>query len=92
MIRTPRFKIINIIFQQAVVSNLQASVSQEDLSELFGDVGPLRRVKMLGPGSAEIVFLNKVCYLCVFDCELVSQSYKPLFFFTPPILNFSLFS
>ena len=51
------------IFQQAVVSNLQTSVSQEDLSELFGDVGPLRRVKMLGPGSAEIVFLNKVCYL-----------------------------
>jgi len=44
---------------KAVVSNLQASVSQEDLSELFGDVGPLRRVKMLGPGSAEIVFLNK---------------------------------
>ena len=53
----------HIFFQQAVVSNLQTSVSQEDLSELFGDVGPLRRVKMLGPGSAEIVFLNKVCYL-----------------------------
>ena len=60
-----RFKkktIIFSIFQQAVVSNLQTSVSQEDLSELFVDVGPLRRVKMLGPGSAEIVFLNKVCY------------------------------
>ena len=55
-----------IFFQQAVVSNLQTSVSQEDLSELFGDVGPLRRVKMLGPGSAEIVFLNKVCFL-IFD-------------------------
>jgi len=45
---------------KVVVSNLQESVTQEDLSELFGDVGPLRRVKMmLAPGSAEIVFLNK---------------------------------
>ena len=45
---------------KVVVSNLQTSVSQEDLSELFGDVRPLRRVKMmLAPGSAEIVFLNK---------------------------------
>ena len=35
-------------------------MSQEDLSELFGDVGTLRRVKMLPtPGSAEIVFMNK---------------------------------
>ena len=58
-----------IFFQQAVVSNLQTSVSQEDLSELFGDVGPLRRVKMLGPGSAEIVFLNKVCFFKFFDKE-----------------------
>jgi len=45
---------------KVVVSNLQSSVSQEDLSELFGDVGTLRRVKMLPtPGSAEIVFMNK---------------------------------
>jgi len=44
---------------KVVVSNLKPSVSQEDLSELFGDVGQLRRVKMSQPpGSAEIVFLN----------------------------------
>ena len=64
-----KIPVIFSIFQQAVVSNLQTSVSQEDLSELFGDVGPLRRVKMLGPGSAEIVFLNKVCFLICFEKE-----------------------
>ena len=67
-------KTINVsIFQQAVVSNLQTSVSQEDLSELFGDVGPLRRVKMLGPGSAEIVFLNKVCFLIILKNKYFSE-------------------
>jgi len=44
---------------KVVVSNLQTSVSQEDLSELFGDVGSLRRVKMVSSGVAEIVFTNK---------------------------------
>lgn len=44
---------------KVVVSNLVSTVSQEDLNELFGDVGQLRRVKMSQPpGSAEIVFLS----------------------------------
>ena len=44
---------------KVVVSNLQTSVSSEDLGELFGDVGSLRRVKRLDNDAAEIVFMNK---------------------------------
>ena len=43
-----------------VVSNLQTSVSQDDITELFGDIGPLKRAKLLdGGGSAEVVFVNR---------------------------------
>jgi len=45
---------------KVIVSNLSPTVSQEDLDELFGDVGQLRRVKMSQPaGSAEIFFVNR---------------------------------
>merc|ERR1719489_215184 len=44
---------------KVVVSNLQASVSKEDLFELFGDVGALKRVKVSTPGSAEVVFVER---------------------------------
>ena len=41
------------------VTNLEGTVSQEDLSELFGDIGPLKRVRVPTPGTAEILFCNK---------------------------------
>ena len=64
------FEIILVYFQilimlnflisgtKVVVSNLQPSVSQEDIVELFGDVGPLKRAKVTTPGTAEVVFVN----------------------------------
>ena len=42
-----------------VVSNLAESVTDEDLSELFDDIGKVRKVTMKGSGGAEIVFVNK---------------------------------
>lgn len=44
---------------KVVVSNLQTSVSKEDLFELFGDVGALKRVKVSTPGAAEVVFVER---------------------------------
>merc|ERR1712242_142000 len=44
---------------KVVVSNLQSTVSQEDILELFGDVGALKRAKVSSPGSAEVVFVNR---------------------------------
>ena len=41
------------------VSNLEDSVSQEDISELFGDIGALKRAKLVEPGVAEVVFIKK---------------------------------
>jgi len=42
-----------------VIQNLQTSVTQEDILELFGDIGALRRAKMVNPGHAEVTFINK---------------------------------
>lgn len=44
---------------KVVVSNLEESVTQEDLTELFGDVGNVKRVKMCGKGVSEIVFSKR---------------------------------
>lgn len=41
-----------------VLSNLQTSVTYEDIVELFGDVGALRRVRVNTPGQAEVTFVN----------------------------------
>ena len=41
-----------------VVKNLQDSVTQEDITELFSDVGPLKRAKMATAGVAEVVFVK----------------------------------
>merc|ERR1712179_182126 len=35
-----------------VIQNLQTSVTQEDILELFGDIGALRRAKLVNPGDA----------------------------------------
>lgn len=43
-----------------VIQNLQTSVTQEDILELFGDIGALRRAKLVNPGHAEVTFVNRV--------------------------------
>ncbi len=43
-----------------IVSNLHHTVTEEDVMELFGDLGPLKRARMKENGDAEIVFVNKV--------------------------------
>merc|ERR1719312_128747 len=42
-----------------VIQNLQTSVTQEDILELFGDIGALRRAKLVNPGHAEVTFVNR---------------------------------
>ena len=42
-----------------VVGNLQSSVTQEDILELFGDVGALKRAKIVSPGQGEVVFVKR---------------------------------
>lgn len=44
---------------KVVVTNLQNSVTKDDIVELFGDVGALKRAKVASPGSAEVVFVNR---------------------------------
>ena len=44
---------------KVVVSNLQSTVSQEDILELFGDFGALKRAKVSTPGTAEVTFVNR---------------------------------
>lgn len=42
-----------------VIQNLQTSVTQEDILELFGDIGAMRRAKLISPGHAEVTYVNK---------------------------------
>lgn len=42
------------------VSNLQPSVSQDDIIELFGDVGKLKRARLVDHGVAEVVFVDRM--------------------------------
>lgn len=39
-----------------VVSNLQANVTQEDIKELFEDVGELLISRLVRPGTAEVIY------------------------------------
>lgn len=39
-----------------VVSNLQANVTQEDIKELFEDVGELLVSRLVRPGTAEVIY------------------------------------
>lgn len=43
---------------KVVVSNLQDSVTQEDIVELFGDIGALKRARLVETGVAEVVFVK----------------------------------
>lgn len=44
---------------KVVVTNLQESVTQDDIEELFLDMGALKRVKMENPGSAEVTYVAR---------------------------------
>ncbi|KAK9889758.1 hypothetical protein WA026_007138 [Henosepilachna vigintioctopunctata] len=41
-----------------VVSNLQNTVSQEDIKELFEDIGDLLAARLVRPGVAEVIYKN----------------------------------
>lgn len=41
------------------VSNLHHKVTQEDIVELFGDVGPLLKASLQRPGIAEVVYVRR---------------------------------
>jgi len=43
---------------KVVITNLQTSVTYDDIMELFGDVGALRKAKVATPGQAEVTFVN----------------------------------
>ena len=45
-----------ILGVKVVVSNLEESVTQEDINELFSDVGNVRNVRMVSKGVAEVEF------------------------------------
>jgi len=44
---------------RVVVTNLFSGVTQDDIIELFGAVGSLKKAKLLKPGSAEVVYITK---------------------------------
>ncbi|PNF26710.1 hypothetical protein B7P43_G03372 [Cryptotermes secundus] len=44
------------IGHRIVVSNLQTSVTHEDIRELFEDIGPLVTSRLVRPGTAEVVY------------------------------------
>ncbi|XP_048762160.2 polymerase delta-interacting protein 3-like isoform X2 [Ostrea edulis] len=44
---------------RVIVSNLHSIVVQNDIIELFGAIGPIKRARLLKAGIAEVVYLNK---------------------------------
>ncbi|KAL8596490.1 hypothetical protein ACOMHN_044028 [Nucella lapillus] len=44
---------------RVLVSNLHSTVTQDDIIELFGALGPLKRVNLLTKGQAEVAFIHK---------------------------------
>lgn len=44
---------------RVIVSNLHSVVVQNDIIELFGAIGPIKRARLLKEGVAEVVYLNK---------------------------------
>lgn len=41
-----------------VVSNLHSAVTQEDITELFADIGDLMVARLVRPGTAEVIYKN----------------------------------
>ncbi|XP_055875914.1 uncharacterized protein LOC106051257 isoform X1 [Biomphalaria glabrata] len=44
---------------RVMVTNLFSTVTQDDIIELFGAVGPLKKAKLLKVGTAEVVYVNR---------------------------------
>ncbi|PIK50273.1 putative polymerase delta-interacting protein 3 [Apostichopus japonicus] len=44
---------------RVVISNLQSTVTEEDIKELFGALGVLKRVRMVKQGLAEVVYSKR---------------------------------
>ena len=44
---------------KVVVSNLEESVTQEDITELFSDIGKIRSARIVSKGVAEVVFPHR---------------------------------
>ncbi|XP_033630390.1 polymerase delta-interacting protein 3-like isoform X2 [Asterias rubens] len=42
-----------------IVSHLHSSVSEADIKELYGDVGPLKRARLVRSGLAEVVYVKR---------------------------------
>lgn len=42
-----------------IVTNLNTTVSRDDIIELFGDIGALKSAKIATVGTAEVVFVNR---------------------------------
>jgi polymerase delta-interacting protein 3 len=43
---------------RVIVSNLDPSITESDIRELFEDVGPLHAARLIRPGSAEVIYQN----------------------------------
>ncbi|OWF46498.1 uncharacterized protein LOC110455666 [Mizuhopecten yessoensis] len=42
-----------------LISNLHVIVSQDDIIELFGAIGPMKRARLVKPGTAEVVYVQR---------------------------------
>ncbi|XP_050315344.1 polymerase delta-interacting protein 3-like [Anthonomus grandis grandis] len=54
----PKTKVVVPAGHRIVVSNLQGSVTEEDIKELFEDIGQLLSAKLVRPGVAEVIYKN----------------------------------
>ncbi|KAK2714561.1 hypothetical protein QYM36_008947 [Artemia franciscana] len=54
-----RLEVLSSDGHRVQVSNLGRDVTEADIKELFGDIGPLKMAKMYRPGTAEIVFVRR---------------------------------
>lgn len=55
---TTKTKVVVPAGHRIVVSNLQPTVTQDDIKELFEDIGQLLTAKLVRPGVAEVIYKN----------------------------------
>lgn len=64
---------------RVVVSNLGPNVTYEDVEELFGSCGAMRKVRMLKPGTAEVFYVKKEsAYVAVDEYHKRELDDKPM--------------
>ncbi|RZC00557.1 polymerase delta-interacting protein 3-like [Asbolus verrucosus] len=54
----PKTKVVVPAGHRIVVSNLQPTVTQDDVKELFEDIGQLLAARLVRPGIAEVIYKN----------------------------------